>query len=238
MREQLFSITRENQKQTRIFIMNILQGRMKPLWDDVIRRLETEMKSWRGNLWQLTRRYEQWVADTMTEEMRNVSRKEHRHFYGTLKKAHAGLARSLEAFRVILNGNVQKVLGVSLAEAEWDIKIAEPEQPDIRTFRASNYNLDLIWFLIPMFLFRRAFEKRFVEKIPWEVETNINRLAAQWEERINAAIEGMHRQAVQYVRDETATIEALLSSARGRTGEIREMIADLKQLSDELSSGG
>ena len=238
MREQLFNITRENQKQTRIFIMNILQNRMKPLWDEVIRRLQTEMKSWRGNLWQLTRRYEQWVADTMTEEMRNVSRKEHRHFYGTLKKAHAGLARSLEAFRVILNGNVQKVLGVSLAEAEWDIKIAEPEQPDIRTFRASNYNLDLIWFLIPMFLFRRAFEKRFVEKIPWEVETNINRLAAQWEERINAAIEGMHRQAVQYVRDETATIEALLSSARGRTGEIREMIADLKQLSDELSSGG
>jgi len=236
MREQLFAITRENQKQTRVFIMNILQKLMKPLWDDVIRRLEAEMASWRGNLWQLTRRYEQWVADTMTEEMRNLSRKEHRHFYGTLKKAHAGLARSLEAFRVILNGNVQKVLGVSLAEAEWDIKIAEPDQPDIRTFRASNYNLDLIWFLIPMFLFRRAFEKRFVEKIPWEVETNINRLAAQWEERINAAIEGMYRQAVQYVRDETATIEALLSSARGRTGEIREMIADLRTNSDSLSN--
>lgn len=100
----------------------------------------------------------------------------------------------LEAFRVILNGNVQKVLGVSLAEAEWDIRIAEPEQPDIRTFRASNYNLDLIWFLIPMFLFRRAFEKRFLEKIPWEVETNINRLAAQWEDRINAAIDGMQKQ--------------------------------------------
>ena len=235
MREQLFAITRENQKQTRVFIMNILQKLMKPLWDDVIRRLEAEMASWRGNLWQLTRRYEQWVADTMTEEMRNLSRKEHRHFYGTLKKAHAGLARSLEAFRVILNGNVQKVLGVSLAEAEWDIKIAEPDQPDIRTFRASNYNLDLIWFLIPMFLFRRAFEKRFVEKIPWEVETNINRLAAQWEERINAAIEGMYRQAVQYVRDETATIEALLSSARGRTDEIRQMIAGLQAISERLS---
>ena len=235
MREQLFNITRENQKQTRIFIMNILQNRMKPLWDEVIRRLQTEMKSWRGNLWQLTRRYEQWVADTMTEEMRNVSRKEHRHFYGTLKKAHAGLARSLEAFRVILNGNVQKVLGVSLAEAEWDIRIAEPEQPDIRTFRASNYNLDLIWFLIPMFLFRRAFEKRFLEKIPWEVETNINRLAAQWEDRINAAIDGMQKQAVQYVRDETATIESLLSSARGRTDEIRRMIAELQAISERLA---
>jgi len=235
MREQLFYITRENQKQTRIFIMNILQGRMKPLWDDVIRRLETEMKSWRGNLWQLTRRYEQWVADVMTEEMRRVSRKEHRHFYGSLKKAHAGLDRSLEAFRVILDGNVRKVLGVSLAEAEWDIRIAEPEQPDIRTFRASNYNLDLIWFLIPMFLFRRAFEKRFLEKIPWEVETNINRLAAQWEDRINTAIDGMHRQAVQYVRDETATIESLLSSAHGRSDEIRRMIAGLQAISERLA---
>ncbi|MGE5841140.1 MAG: dynamin family protein [Deltaproteobacteria bacterium] len=235
MREDLFFIARENQKQTRVFIMNVLQGFMKPIWSQIMERLVTDMRTWRGNLWQLTRRYEQWVADTMTEEMRRISRQEHRHFYGTLKKAHASLARSLEAFRMLLNGNVQKVLGVSLAEAEWDIKIAEPEQPDIRTFRASNYNLDLIWFLIPMFLFRRAFEKRFIEKIRWEVETNINRLAAQWEERINATIDGMHRQAVQYVRDETATIESMLYSARGRTGEIRQMIADLRMISDRLA---
>jgi GTP-binding protein EngB required for normal cell division len=235
MREELFFIARENQKQTRIFIMQILQNFMKPLWSELTQRLETDMKTWRGNLWHLTRRYEQWVADTMTEEMRRISKQEHRHFYGTLKKAHASLARSLETFRMLLNGNVQKVLGVSLAEAEWDIKIAEPEHPDIRTFRASNYNLDLIWFLIPMFLFRRLFEKRFVEKVPWEVETNINRLAAQWEERINLAIEGMHRQSVQYVKDETATIESLLYGARGRTEEIRQMIADLWMILERLA---
>jgi hypothetical protein len=235
MREELFFIARENQKQTRIFIMQILQNFMKPLWSEIMQRLEADMKAWRGNLWHLTRRYEQWVADAMTEEMQRISRREHRHFYGTLKKVHASLARSLEAFRMLLNGNVQKVLGVGLAEAEWDIKIAEPEQPDIRTFRASNYNLDLIWFLIPMYLFRRLFEKKFVEKIPWEVETNINRLAAQWEERINAAIDGMHRQAVQYVKDETATIESLLSGARGQTEEIRQMIADLWMILGRLA---
>ncbi|HET6489725.1 MAG TPA: dynamin family protein [Syntrophales bacterium] len=235
MREELFFIARENQKQTRIFIMNVLQNFMKPLWRELTECLEQDMKTWHGNLWKLTRRYEQWVADTMTEEMRRISRQEHRHFYGTLKKAHASLARSLEAFRMLLNGNVQKVLGVSLAEAEWDIKIAEPEHPDIRTFRASNYNLDLIWFLIPMLLFRRLFEKRFVEKIPWEVETNINRLAAQWEERINAAIDGMHKQAVHHVKDETATIESLLYGARGRTEEIRQMIAELQSISDSLA---
>lgn len=236
MREELFLIARENQKQTRIFIMNKLQGFMKPLWREIAERLQQDMKTWDGNLWQFTRRYEQWVSDTMTEEMRRISKQEHRHFYGTLRKAHASLTRSLEAFRMLLNGNVQKVLGVSLAEAEWDIKIAEPEHPDIRTFRASNYNLDLIWFLIPMFLFRRVFENRFIEKIPWEVETNINRLAAQWEERVNAAIEDMHQQAVKYVKDEIATIESLLSRTQGKTEEIREMITNLKRLSDEIAA--
>ena len=54
-------------------------------------------------------------------------------------------------------------------------------------------------------------------------------------ERINAAIEGMHRQAVQYVRDETATIESLLSSARGRTDEIRGMAAGLQAISERLA---
>ena len=70
MREELFFIARENQKQTRIFIMNVLQKFMKPLWSELMQRLERDMKTWHGNLWQLTRRYEQWVADTMTEEMR------------------------------------------------------------------------------------------------------------------------------------------------------------------------
>jgi hypothetical protein len=45
----------------------------------------------------------------------------------------------------------------------------------------------------------------------------------------------MHKQSVQYVKDETATIESLLSGARGRTEEIRQMIADLRMISDRLA---
>jgi hypothetical protein len=40
---------------------------------------------------------------------------------------------------------------------------------------------------------------------------------------------------VQYVRDETATIESLLTGARGRTEEIRQMIADLKRYTEEIA---
>lgn len=228
VREELFIIGRENQRQTRILIMNYLDQLQKSLRRKVLDQLAEEMSTWQGNLWRLTRRYEEWLADTMTDEMRRVSKTEHRHFYGTLKKAQASFSRSLEAFRSLLGQNIEKVLGVKLAEADWKIEVSEPEHPDIKAVRAFDYHFDLIWFLIPMFIFRRLFEKNFLSKIPYEVEANLSRLAAQWEDRINRTIEEMRKQALKYVQDELATIEALLSGTQGQSGEIRRIILELQ----------
>lgn len=234
VREELFIIGRENQRQTRILIMNYLDRLQKPLRRKVLDRLAEEMPAWQGNLWRLTRRYEEWVADAMTEEMRRISKTEHRHFYGTLKKAHASFARSLEAFRTLLGSNIEKVLGVKLAEADWKIEVSEPEQPDIKAVRPFDYHFDLVWFLIPMFFFRRLFEKNFLSKIPHEVEANLSRLASQWEDRINRTIEEMRKQALTYVQDELATIDALLSRTQGQSGEIRRLVLDLQEESGSL----
>jgi hypothetical protein len=72
-----------------------------------------------------------------------------------------------------------------------------------------------------MFIFRRLFEKHYLNQVPNIVVVNLSRLAAQWEDRINKAIEEMEKQALNYVQDELATIESLLSKAHGRTDEIR-----------------
>ncbi|HUH66345.1 MAG TPA: hypothetical protein VLZ07_07920, partial [Syntrophales bacterium] len=177
--------------------------------------------------WKLTRRYEEWLADRMTEEMRHISQTEHEHFYGTLKKAHASLSRSIEAFRNLLDRNIEKVLGVRLAPADWKIEVSEPDHPDIKTIRSFDFHFDLIWFLIPMFIFRGLFEKHFVKEIPREVEANLSRLAAQWEDRINGTIEQMRKQAINYVKEELATIDALLTEAHGDTNEIKKTIQKL-----------
>ncbi len=236
VREELFIIGRENQRQTRILIMSYLDQLQKPLRDKVKGRLLEEMPAWQGNLWRLTRQYEEWVADTMTEEMRRISKTEHRHFYGTHKKAHASFSRSLEAFRSLLGQNIEKVLGVRLAEADWKIDISEPEHPDIKAVRPFDYHFDLIWFLIPMFIFRRLFEKNFLSKIAHEVEANLSRLAAQWEDRINRSIEEMRKQALKYVQDELATIDALLSRTEGQSEEIRRLILELQEKSGQLKA--
>jgi GTPase Era involved in 16S rRNA processing len=225
IQQELNLISRGNSKETRWLIMNRLEARqLAPLKKKMVAKLAAELPSWKGNLWKLTRRYEEWLRETLLEELVMVSQAEHKHFFGTLKKAHAGLLRSLTMFRNNLNQNVEKVLGVKLTETDWKMEILEPDQPDIKTSRTFDYHFDLLWFLIPMGIFRPLIEKHYFNQVSLQVEINLSRLASQWEERINKAIEEMRKQALQYVKDELATLEALLSKARGRTDVIRGMI--------------
>jgi len=227
--EEIALIARENQRQTRVMLMKYLERFQKPLSEKLTNKLAGELPTWKGNLWRLTRRYETWLTDTMEGEIRHISKTENRHFYGTLNKAHASLTRYLESFKMLLDDNIQKVLGIKLAETDWGIEVVEPEYPDIKVLFAFDIHLDLIWFLIPMVIFRGLFEKHFLKGIPWAVEINLSRLAAQWEARINKAIDEIRKQANQYIKEEISTIDALLSKTHGRTDEIRELIIELQE---------
>lgn len=233
--EEIGMIARENERQTRDLIQANLDKFQAPITGKVIKQLENEMPEWKGNLWKLSRRYEEWTTETMTEEMRLLSKSEQGRFYGTLKKAHAGISRSLEAFRNFLDENIQKVLGVKMAAVEWKIDVVEPERPDITYSKSFDVHLDLLWFLIPMLLFRKIFERHFLRSVPREVEKNISRLAAQWEKRVNDAIEVMKKQAFQYIHEELATIGALLSQTQGQTESISVLITVLKEQSALLT---
>lgn len=229
IRQEINLITRENSEQTRTLIQNYLekfhQSQLKKKLGEILLK---EMPTWKGNLSTLTDQYENWLKETLAEEISRISKTEHKHFFGTLKKTHASLSRSLEAFRTLLNQNLEKVLGLRLEEAEWKIEVAEPHHPDIRISRTFDFHLNLFWFLIPMFIFRRFFERHYLNQLPNIVEINLSRLAAQWENGINKVIEEMKKQALKYVQDELTTIEALLSQAHGQTEEIQCVIDELK----------
>jgi GTP-binding protein EngB required for normal cell division len=228
IREEINVITNECQRQTRILLKNHLDRFQKSLSKKCTTRLSEEMPLWKGNLWKLTRRYEAWVTEVMEAEMRHLSKTENSHFYGTLNKAHTSLARYLEGFRMMLGENIQKVLGIKLAETEWKIEVVEPEKPDTKVMYSFDIHWDLIWFLIPMAIFRRLFERHFLKEIPWAVEVNLSRLAAQWETRINKAIDEIRAQALAYIKDEISTIDALLSESPDNTREIRELVSALQ----------
>lgn len=229
MRQEISRLIRENTLQTRSLIARRLEKHEEPLLKiKLMEQLAQAMPSWKGNLWRLTQCYEAWIRERMTEELIQVSKKEYRHFLGTLQKAHLGLSRSYGIFRQLLAANVEKVLGLKLPDAEWKIDLSDPHHPDIRFSQTFDYHFELIWFLIPMFFFRRFFERHYLNQIPRAVEINLSRLAAQWEERINKAIEEMKKQALKHIQDELTTIEALLSKTQGRSGEISQAMDEIR----------
>lgn len=234
MRDELSIISREHKRQTRPLIEAYLEQFKVPVKKKVMAKLQNEITSWKGNLWQLSRHYEAWVSEALSEEMRVISKNEHNNFLGTLKKAHAGLSRSLETFRKFLGDNIENVLGVKLAEVDWKIDVIEPKHPDISFAKSFDIHLDLIWFLIPMFLFRHVFERHFLQGIPKEVEINLSRLAYQWEKNVNNSIEAMRTQAVNYIHEEISTIEALLSRTHGQTEDIKNLISQLEKSSIQI----
>ncbi len=224
---ELTVITRDCQHQTRNLLSSFLKQFKSPLSAKLAGELSEQMASWKVNLLKMTRLYREWLSEAMSQEIRLISKNENGNFLGTLNKAHASLTRQLEIFRMLLEDNIEKVLDLKLPEPDWKIDLVEPVRPDIKVIYAFDSHIDQLWFLIPMFIFRRLFERHFLNEIPWTVEVNLSRLAAQWEERINKAIDGMLKQTLKYIREEISTIETLLSGTHGRTEEIRKLITEL-----------
>ena len=237
IKSELSLIARDNKQKTRTVIADYLDSTHRiPLTKKLRKALSEEMPEWKGNLWKLTRRYEQWLMETMTKEMDSLSKTEYKHFLGTLKKAHTSISRSMMLFRNLLDKNIEKVLGITPASIEWNIAVAEPSHPDIAFVHPFDFHFDLLWFLIPMCIFRKAFEKHFQRLVPGIVEAHLSRLAYQWEIRINKAIDEIKEQATGYVKDELSTIDALLSGMEPQTEKITAVIEELKGMLDQTSA--
>ncbi len=228
IQEDLIVITRAQAIHTRTNIDKYLERFRAPLKEKLTAQLKQDIATWKGNLWKFTRRYEQWLLDHLIAEIEHISNTEHTHFFGTFYKAQASLERYVNSFRAALEGNIEKVLGVKMAAPEWKIEIDEPARPHIRIGRILDFHLDLIWFLIPMFLFRKRFERHFINQLPDLIFVNLSRLAAQWEMQINRAIEDLRAHAMAYLRDEITTLDALLSQTAHKSETIEKMAATLE----------
>ncbi len=232
---ELFAFARENMLRTRTFIAMRLETKRAEFTWKLITSLQKEMPTWKGNLWRLTRRYEEWLEENLTRDLAELSKEEHRHFFGALNKTYMSVSRSLDLFRNLLDSNIETVLGIKLSPAEWDISVPEPSRPDVAFAKVFDFNLDLLWFLIPMIVFRGIFERHFLSKVPRIAQMHLSRLAYQWEIRINRTIEEVRDQALKYVQDELATIDALLSRTAGQSEEIRKTIHELRAGLQELT---
>ncbi len=194
--------------------------------------LREKMPGWRGNLAGTTRAFREWLAAALTEELGRLSEHGETHLGGFLFKARASLQRTVRAFQDRLGRQIERALGIAFSGAHFDARIVPPEQPDVRVGQAFDTHIDLLWFVIPMAIFRPLVGRHFLKIIPWEVEKNLSRLAGQWADAVNASIDALARQAADFIQGELSTIERLAAAKGDRGGAIAAALEALDALDD------
>lgn len=191
--------------------------------------LRQAMTKWTGNLARETGEFEGWLTDAMMEEMGSISLHGEGHLAGFLFRAQATVERSVRAFADRLAEEIERALGTRFEGARFDPRVEEPAHPDVRFSSTFDTHFELLWFLIPMAVFRPLVRRHFLRRIPWEVEKNLSRVAAQWADAVGASIDGLFREAVEFLDREVVTIAGLVgeSGAGNRLDGIRAAIAEL-----------
>jgi hypothetical protein len=190
---------------------------------------------WKGNLAKVTRAFREWLLDALEEELAEISYYGETHLAGFLVTAQSSFQRAVRAIQDRLAKEIERALGISFTGAQFHAVIEEPARPDVRVGKTFDTQIDLLWFLIPMSLFRPLAFRSFRKQIAWEVEKNLSRLASQWADAVNRSIGGLARQSLEFMRDELSTIQSLAENAHDRRVEIGKTLAELDDLEAALS---
>jgi GTP-binding protein EngB required for normal cell division len=227
IRMEFTALGRELAGHTRPWIMK----RMQELQGDVATRAAAEiglrMSVRNTNLWKLTRAFDLGLREVMAREMSEISEREAVHFCAPLEKAQAMFTRAVQAFRDRLAGNILQALGIRFSPEPLDFPVRTPSRPSIAIGNPFMFDVDLLWFVIPMKIFRPWFEKRLLARVPQEAQKNMSRLASLWTEAVNTSIAGIERAALQCVLEQLSTIESLLSKTASEAEKIRKDLRDI-----------
>jgi GTP-binding protein EngB required for normal cell division len=186
--------------------------------------LPDRMEGWKGNLAKTTRQFQGWLAAALEEELAKVSAPGGDPLSGFLFQARASFSRTVRAFQDRIAKEIESALGLSFEGAQFSVEISEPSRPDVRTGRTFDTGVELLWFLIPMGIFGPLVRRHFLRRIPWEVEKNLSRLAAQWADAVNVSIDDLVRRSMAFLADELATIEDLVENAPDRGRDIQKAL--------------
>jgi GTP-binding protein EngB required for normal cell division len=204
----------------------------------LVEGLRKAMPGWRGNLAQVTRDFETWLAEVMMEEMGAVSLHGEGHLAGFLFKAQGSVERAVRAFQDRLAKEIERALGIRFSGARFDAQVEEPSHPDVRLSSTFDTHFELLWFLIPMVLFRPLVRRHFLSRISWEAEKNLSRVAAQWADAVGAVIDMLSRDAAAFLDRELSTIEGLVGApddSGSLRAAIRAALSELEAIESAIS---
>ncbi len=229
IRKELWYIAQSYQDNTRKELENqLLEQHLKPLRHWLQKEFHSKFDRWKGNLNKVSRNYETWLKQSMAKALDRIEKEEHPFANQLLANAQNHLNNYITHFRERLNHRIFEVLQVQLPEEDFQVTVEPLEKPDIITSWAFESHIDMLWFLIPMGLFRNTFRKYFAGQLPAEAEKNLRRLISILTKNINLAIKKSHDEALTYITGKLHSIEHLLETQHTGEEEIRNYMKQIE----------
>ncbi len=234
MKSEIQKLVRDAKSKAR----TIASARFHEYYAPTVRRLTSELRktlpTWTGHLAQRTEQFRTWTNTVLHDELSRLSSNGAAFLEPVIVDTRASLARHVEAFQDRLAQHIEKALGIHFTSAKFTQTLDTPRQPDIHIGRVFDTHLDLLWFLIPMRLFRSLFDRHCLKLVPWEVEKNLARLAGQWSDAVGVLIDSLASQAIRCVEEELATVERLAGDSTTDSAAVEGNIDKLKELENSL----
>lgn len=191
---------------------------------------QKEFMTWEGNLYKIARKFELWLQNNLRELLLESAEESILQLDSYLKDIQKHFDLIALSFADRLNQNVKKVLGIKLNTLALQTEVERIKKPDISVSYSFDIHIDLLWFLFPMFLYRKIFLKFFFKKIPYEVEKNLSRLTSSIANHISKIIDSNKHLVAQYVHNELLTIENILTNQKNESTNFELAIEELRKL--------
>ena len=197
--------------------------------------LKEQMPQWKGNLAKTSETFQGWIVSNLMKQLKIISNENGLRLSDYfLNIALTSFSRVVRAFQDRLSKDIESALNIKFNVAAFEAQIENPKQPDVRIGNVFMTPWEIIWFLVPMWLFRPLINRHFVRLIPWEAEKNLSRLAAQWTEAISVSVDKLAKQAEVFIMNELATVENVLANSPDHQKEIEKAISELEVVRTEI----
>jgi hypothetical protein len=122
-----------------------------------------------------------------------------------------------------------------MLDEDFEIAIKLFKKPNISISWSFEIHIDLLWFLIPMSIFKNVFRRHFLNLIGYEVEKNIHRITSDLNEEMNKLITEYENQSLKYITNELTTIENILLQSKFESQYYQQKISDLLNLINQYA---
>jgi hypothetical protein len=212
----------------------ILRKDELPLRERTLTAFASEFPAWTRSLSVVLARFDNWLCDSMTREMAELSKEHRSDFVEPVRRVSRQLSQSLQDFRNRLSERTLQALGVPLRTTQIDLRTEDPRSPDVRVGRIFDRNWELLSFLVPMALIQGVVKKHFERKVADVVFMNLSRLASQWEGIVTGTLSALEKESMRRLDGLVATIERLIASAGQEAPRIREDLDALESLRTQI----